>query len=211
MSRERLVYIIDDDDAVRRSANFMLNHSGFDTEPFGSGAAFMEIAKEARPGCVLLDVRMPYMNGLEVQENMKNSGIDMPIVMQTGSGDVEIAVQALRGGVLSVLEKPYEKETLITAIEDAFDWLQNDDRKAMTSSEAQIRLACLTGREHDVLGGMMAGSVNKVIAQDFGISTRIVEICRANIVEKLRVRSIAEALRIGFAAEAGETVNPKSL
>lgn len=211
MSKERLVYIVDDDDAVRRSANFMLSRSGYDTEPIVSGAAFMQIAKEARPGCVLLDVRMPYMNGLEVQENMKNSGIDMPIVMQTGSGDIETAVQAMRAGALSFLEKPYEKEKLITAIEDAFQWLENDDRKVMASSEAKVRLACLTGREQDVLGAMMAGSANKAIAQGLGISNRTVEICRANIMEKLSVRNIAEALRIGFAAEAEEKANPKPL
>lgn len=209
MSNERLVYIVDDDDAVRRSAAFMLRHAGFQVRPVESGIAFLKLAKNAERGCVLLDIRMPEMNGLEVQQEMVKQGIDMPVVVLTGHGDVEIAVQAMRAGAINFLEKPYEKEALLAAMEEAFERIENSDLKEMASSEATVRLACLTGRERDVLDGLMTGYPNKTIAYDLGISPRTVEIYRANMMEKLRVRSLAEALRIGFAAEAGQTVTAK--
>ncbi len=211
MPNERLVYVVDDDDAVRRSAAFMLRHAGFQVRPVESGIAFLKLAKNAERGCVLLDIRMPEMNGLEVQQHMVKEGIDMPVVILTGHGDVEIAVQAMRAGAINFLEKPYEKEALLVAMEEAFERIENSDLKEMASSEATVRLACLTGRERDVLDGLMTGYPNKTIAYDLGISPRTVEIYRANMMEKLRVRSLAEALRIGFAAEAGETVNAKPI
>ncbi|GAA0466479.1 response regulator FixJ [Parasphingorhabdus litoris] len=209
MLEERLVYIVDDDDAVRRSAAFMLRHAGFQVRPVESGVAFLKLAKNAERGCVLLDVRMPEMNGLEVQQRMVAEGIDMPVVILTGHGDVEIAVQAMRAGAINFLEKPYEKEALLAAMDEAFERIENSELKEMASSEAKVRLACLTGRERDVLDGLMTGYPNKTIAYDLGISPRTVEIYRANMMEKLRVRSLAEALRIGFAAEAGETAIAK--
>ncbi|WP_430414901.1 response regulator transcription factor [Parasphingorhabdus sp.] len=209
MSNERLVYVVDDDDAVRRSAAFMLRHAGFQVRPVESGIAFLKLAKNAERGCVLLDIRMPEMNGLEVQQHMVKEGIDMPVVILTGHGDVEVAVQAMRAGAINFLEKPYEKEALLAAMEEAFQRIENSELKEMACSEATVRLACLTGRERDVLDGLMTGYPNKTIAYDLGISPRTVEIYRANMMEKLRVRSLAEALRIGFAAEAGEAVTAK--
>jgi len=201
MTSERLVYVVDDDDAVRRSATFMLRHAGFKVQAVDSGVAFLKLAKGAERGCVLLDVRMPDMDGLQVQQQMISDGIDMPVVILTGHGDVEIAVQTMRAGATNFLEKPYEKEALIAAMEEAFERLEDSNLKEMAAPEAKVRLACLTGREQDVLDGLMAGYPNKTIAYDLGISPRTVEIYRANMMEKLRVRSLAEALRIGFAAE----------
>lgn len=206
---DRLVYVVDDDDAVRRSAAFMLRHAGFKVRPVESGVAFLKIAKNAERGCVLLDIRMPEMNGLEVQQAMVKQGIDMPVVILTGHGDVEIAVQAMRAGAINFLEKPYEKEALLAAMEEAFQRLENRDLKEIAASEAKVRLACLTGRERDVLDGLMTGYPNKTIAYDLGISPRTVEIYRANMMEKLRVRSLAEALRLGFAAEEAEAARPR--
>lgn len=204
MTNERLVYVVDDDDSVRRSAAFMLRHAGFKVEPVVSGVDFLKLAKGAERGCVLLDVRMPDMDGLQVQQQMIKDGIDMPVVILTGHGDIEIAVQAMRAGAVNFLEKPYEKEALIAAMEEAFVRLEDSNLKEMAASEAKVRLACLTGREQDVLDGLLAGLPNKTIAYDLGISPRTVEIYRANMMEKLRVRSLAEALRIGFAAEGVE-------
>ena len=204
MTNERLVYVVDDDDSVRRSAAFMLRHAGFKVEPVVSGVDFLKLAKGADRGCVLLDVRMPEMDGLQVQQQMIKDGIDMPVVILTGHGDIEIAVQAMWAGAVNFLEKPYEKEALIAAMEEAFVRLEDSNLKEMAASEAKVRLACLTGREQDVLDGLLAGLPNKTIAYDLGISPRTVEIYRANMMEKLRVRSLAEALRIGFAAESGE-------
>ena len=204
MTNERLVYVVDDDDSVRRSAAFMLRHAGFKVEPVVSGVDFLKLAKGADRGCVLLDVRMPEMDGLQVQQQMIKDGIDMPVVILTGHGDIEIAVQAMRAGAVNFLEKPYEKEALIAAMEEAFVRLEDSNLKEMAASEAKVRLACLTAREQDVLDGLLAGLPNKTIAYDLGISPRTVEIYRANMMEKLRVRSLAEALRIGFAAEGVE-------
>tara|TARA_R110001599_G_scaffold61466_3_gene171034 strand:- start:1937 stop:2575 length:639 start_codon:yes stop_codon:yes gene_type:complete len=204
LTNERLVYVVDDDDSVRRSAAFMLRHAGFKVEPVVSGVDFLKLAKGAERGCVLLDVRMPDMDGLQVQQQMIKDGIDMPVVILTGHGDIEIAVQAMRAGAVNFLEKPYEKEALIAAMEEAFVRLEDSNLKEMAASEAKVRLACLTGREQDVLDGLLAGLPNKTIAYDLGISPRTVEIYRANMMEKLRVRSLAEALRIGFAAEGVE-------
>ena len=204
LTNERLVYVVDDDDSVRRSAAFMLRHAGFKVEPVVSGVDFLKLANGADRGCVLLDVRMPEMDGLQVQQQMIKDGIDMPVVILTGHGDIEIAVQAMRAGAVNFLEKPYEKEALIAAMEEAFVRLEDSNLKEMAASEAKVRLACLTGREQDVLDGLLAGLPNKTIAYDLGISPRTVEIYRANMMEKLRVRSLAEALRIGFAAEGVE-------
>lgn len=202
MTNSRLVYIVEDDAAVRRSTAFMLQHEGYQVRPIESGVAFMELAKKADRGCVLLDIRMPEMDGLEVQREMKKQGVDMPVVVLTGHGDMGIAVQAIRAGAINFLEKPYEKEELLASMEPALERLENKELKEMESSEAKVRLACLTGRERDVLDRLLVGNPNKTIADDLGISPRNVEICRANMMEKLRVRSLAEALRIGFAVEA---------
>jgi two-component system, LuxR family, response regulator FixJ len=201
MTTEKLVHIIDDDDAVRRSAAFMLKHAGYRVESHVSGVAFLKEAKHAKRGCVLLDVRMPEMDGLEVQQEMSNIGIDMPIVILTGHGDVDVAVKAMRAGAVNFIEKPYEKETLLHAIEEAHARLDRSHDKDMKANEAQVRLASLTGRERDVLNGLVQGYPNKTIAYDLGISPRTVEIYRANMMEKLRVRSLSEALRIAFIAE----------
>jgi two-component system response regulator FixJ len=203
MPAEKLVHIVDDDDAVRRSAAFMLKHAGYRVESWVSGVAFLKSAKAAERGCVLLDVRMPEMDGLEVQQEMVKCGIDMPVVILTGHGDVGIAVKAMRAGAVNFIEKPYEKESLIAAIEEAYTRLDRNHDKDMKAGEAQVRLACLTGRERDVLDGLVAGYPNKTIAYDLGISPRTVEIYRANMMEKLRVRSLSEALRIAFIAEEG--------
>ena len=201
MTAEKLVHVIDDDDSVRRSAAFMLKHAGYRVESYVSGVAFLKDAKNADRGCVLLDVRMPEMDGLEVQQEMVRRGIDMPVVILTGHGDVGVAVKAMRAGAVNFIEKPYEKEALLGAIEEAYGWLDRGHDKEMKANEAQVRLASLTGRERDVLNGLVAGNPNKTIAYDLGISPRTVEIYRANMMEKLRVRSLSEALRIAFIAE----------
>lgn len=201
MATENLVHIIDDDDAVRRSAAFMLRQAGYRIKQHVSGIAFLKEAKQAERGCVLLDVRMPEMDGLEVQQEMSKAGIDMPIVILTGHGDVSVAVQALRAGAINFIEKPYEKQTLVNAIEEALLRLDRSHDNEMKAIEAHNRLASLTGRERDVLDGLVQGFPNKTIAHDLSISPRTVEIYRANMMEKLRVRSLSQALRIAFIAE----------
>ena len=204
MRTEKLVHIVDDDDSVRRSVAFMLKHAGYRVESYASGIEFLKEAKHAERGCVLLDVRMPEMDGLEVQQEMASRGIDMPVVILTGHGDVGVAVKAMRAGAINFIEKPYSKEALLSAIEEAYGRLDRQHDRELKANEAQVRLASLTGRERDVLNGLVAGNPNKTIAYDLGISPRTVEIYRANVMEKLRARSLSEALRIAFIAqEAG--------
>lgn len=209
MSAEKLVHVVDDDDGVRRSVAFMLKHAGYRVQSHISGVEFLKTVKLAERGCVLLDVCMPQIDGLEVQQEMAVRGIDMPVVILTGHGDIAAAVKAMRAGAVNFLEKPYEKEDLLHAIEEALSRIDRSDDRDMKAGEAKIRLASLTGREHDVLNGLVAGYPNKTIAYDLGISPRTVEIYRANMMEKLRVRSLSEALRIAFIAEDnGETIVP---
>jgi two-component system, LuxR family, response regulator FixJ len=209
MANDKLVHIIDDDDSVRRSASFMLKHAGYRVESYVSGPDFLKEAKSAERGCVLLDVRMPGMDGLEVQQEMLRRGIDMPVVILTGHGDVAIAVKAMRAGAANFIEKPYEKEVLLQAIEEAYLRLERKHDLEMKAGEAQVRLASLTGRERDVLNGLVAGLPNKTIAHDLGISPRTVEIYRANMMEKLRARSLSEALRIAFIAEGAAEIDAR--
>lgn len=204
MTAEKLIHVVDDDEGVRRSLAFMLKHADYRVEVHGSGVAFLKSAKTMERGCVLLDVRMPDMDGLQIQQEMAKSGIDMPVVILTGHGDIAVAVKAMRAGAVNFIEKPYEKAVLLHAIEEAFERLDRAHDREMRADEARVRLASLTGRERDVLNGLVAGYPNKTIAFDLGISSRTVEIYRANMMEKLRVRSLSEALRIAFIAEQDE-------
>lgn len=206
MVERRRIHIVDDDDAVRRSASFMLKTSGYAVTTYASGIEFLNQAKAAEPGCVLLDVRMPDMDGLEVQAAMVERGIAMPVVVLTGHGDISVAVRAMKGGAVDFLEKPFEQDRVLEAIGAAFARLDDLEGRASRAEDAKAAVAALTGREQDVLRGMAGGLPNKTIAYDLGISPRTVEVHRANLMAKLRVKSLSEALRIAFAA--GLLVNP---
>jgi len=203
MSEKRLVHIIDDEDAIRRSVSFILKTSGFAVETWTSGVAFLKEARHVEEGCILLDVRMPEMDGLDVQQALADKGITMPVIILTGHGDVTLAVRAMKAGAVDFLEKPFEKAVLLVAIEAAFARLDAADDKVAGEAEAQILLGVLTAREKDVLEGLAQGLPNKTIAYDLGISPRTVEVHRANLMSKLDVRSLSDALRIAFAAGMG--------
>jgi two-component system response regulator FixJ len=200
MSDGRLVHIVDDEDAIRRSASFMLRTAGFDTRTYQSGIEFLKEVKHVDPGCVLLDVRMPGMDGLEVQRELNDRGVALPVIVLTGHGDISIAVQAMKAGAVDFLEKPFEKAQLMVALEAGFAKLERREDAATTTHDAEVRIAALTAREREVLQGLAHGFPNKTIAYDLGISPRTVEVHRANLMTKLEVRSLSEALRIAFAA-----------
>lgn len=200
MSDKRVIHIVDDEDAIRRSASFMLKTSGFAVTTHVSGVAFLKEAKSLEPGCVLLDVRMPEMDGLEVQAQMTERGIALPVIVLTGHGDVSVAVRAMKAGAVDFLEKPFEKAALLDAIDRGFQQLGAAGGRLARASDAATILAALTARELDVFKGMVQGLPNKSIAYELGISPRTVEVHRANLMVKLRVKSLSEALRIAFAA-----------
>ena len=203
MTERRMIHIVDDEEAIRRSASFMLKTSGFDVQTWPSGVAFLKEVRNVEPGCILLDVRMPQMDGLEVQQALSANGVAMPVIVLTGHGDISIAVRAMKAGAVDFIEKPFEKAKLLEAIEAGFAQLDNKAGRATRAHEALTVIAGLTDRERDVLDGLAQGLPNKTIAFDLGISPRTVEVHRANLMTKLSVRSLSDALRLAFAAGLG--------
>ena len=196
-----LVHLVDDDEAIRRSVGFMLKTSGYHVRTYESGAELLKAAPNLEPGCVLLDIRMPGMDGLEVQAALKDKGVTLPVIIMTGHGDVSLAVHAMKAGAVDFIEKPFEKAVLLSAIEHGIERLKRSAANQDRADEAAVRLQALTPREREVLDGLAKGLPNKTIAYDLGISPRTVEIHRANVMSKLDVRSLSEALRIAFAAQ----------
>ena len=203
MSNEelRLVHLVDDDEAIRRSVGFMLKTSGFHVRAYESGVELMKSAPHIEPGCILLDIRMPGMDGLEVQKALRDRGVTLPVIIMTGHGDVNLAVQAMKAGAIDFIEKPFEKAVVLSAIEHGVERLTRSAASRNRADDAAVRLQALTPRERDVLDGLAKGLPNKTIAYDLGISPRTVEIHRANLMSKLKVRSLSEALRLAFAVQ----------
>ena len=200
---DRIVHLVDDDEAIRRSASFMLKTSGFIVQTFVSGSELLK-QRALAPGCILLDVRMPDMDGIEVQQALHARGVTFPVIVMTGHGDVDVAVQAMKHGAIDFIETPFEKAILLGAIEEGFARLENTGRSRTRAAEARVKLEALTPREKDVLLGLTRGYPNKTIGFNLGISRRTVEIHRANLMIKLGVASLSGALRIAFAAELSE-------
>jgi two-component system response regulator FixJ len=203
MSETRLVHVVDDEEAIRRSIDFLLRTAGFDVQKWPDGQSFLKGVAREVASCVLLDVRMPGMDGLLVQAALAEHGINFPVIVLTGHGDISTAVQAMRAGAVDFLEKPFERERLLGAIETGF--MQIDDRRAMLERQqwAKTEIANLTEREREVLDGLACGYPNKTIAYDLGISSRTVEVYRANVMTKLGVHNFADVLRVAFAAGMG--------
>lgn len=199
-----LIHLVDDDEAIRHSASFMLRLAGYRVRTHTDGISFLDELKDLETGCILLDVQMPKMSGLAVQKELHDRGSRMPVVVLTGHGDVSVAVQAMKAGAVNFVEKPYEKQVLLNALEEAFTHLEASSQAALHKVEAQKRLAQLTPRETEVLEGLTAGLTNRAVANSLDISPRTVEIHRANMMEKLGAESFSAALRIAFAAGLGE-------
>ena len=197
----RLVHLVDDDEPIRRSVGFMLKTSGFHVRAYESGVELLKSTSNLEPGCILLDIRMPGMDGLEVQKALRDKGVGLPVIIMTGHGDVTLAVQAMKAGAVDFIEKPFEKAVLLSAIEHGIERLKRSAAEVERADEAVVRLQALTPREREVLDGLAKGLPNKTIAYDLGISPRTVEIHRANVMSKLEVKSLSEALRIAFAAQ----------
>jgi len=203
MADNKLVHVVDDEESIRRSLDFLLRSAGFAVEKWEDGQAFLDGADRARPACVLLDVRMPGIDGLQVQAEMAARGYNLPVVVLTGHGDIATAVRAMRGGAVDFLEKPFNRERLLQALELGFARLADREAARKRSDWARTQIATLTDREQEVLEGLACGYPNKTIAYDLGISSRTVEVYRANVMGKLAVSNFADALRVAFAAGMG--------
>jgi two-component system response regulator FixJ len=196
-----IVYIVDDDRDVRSSISFMLGTNGTRTRPFASGGDFIDSLDHLEPGCVLLDVRMPEIDGIEVLQELARRDISWPVVVMTGHGEVALAVQTMKLGAVDFLEKPFEENLLQACLRRAASLLEDQAGLSERRREAKGRVANLTDRERDVLQGLLSGLPNKLIAHRFGISLRTAEMHRANMMHKLGVKSLADALRIASEAE----------
>jgi len=197
----RHVYIVDDDDALRQSVEVLLEVAGgFATRSFASGEAFLETLAQLEAGCVLLDLNMPGMNGLEVLRRLHATDGRFETILLTGQGDIGVAVEAMKAGAIDFIEKPYDNRMLLNALDNGFARIEDREKEASAIQSARDGIERLTPREKDVLLGLIDGKANKIIAFELDISPRTVEIYRANLMDKLGVRSVAEAVRIAFAA-----------
>lgn len=203
MNDTRVIHLVDDDEAIRHSASFMLRHAGFRVKTYADGVTFLEQASTAERGCILLDVQMPNMDGLEVQEALNDRGIAMPVIVLTGHGDVAVAVRAMKAGAVDFVEKPYAKQTLVEALSRAFERLEARQKVEVLAEEARGLIARLTPRERQVLMGLVDGQTNKAIAESLDVSPRTIEIHRANLMDKMEAPSLSTVLRIAFAAGYG--------
>src|ERR1700720_2520985 len=199
MAAERTVYVLDDDDAVLRSLERLLSSANFKPITFDHPSVFLTAAKTFKTGCVLLDVRLPGMSGLEVQTQLMKMTNDLAVIVVTGQGDIQTAVRAMKAGATDFLEKPYSDHALLGSIEMAFGKGTFSDRDRDIADAAR-RVATLSPREREVLEGLLTGRPNKLIAYHLGISVRTVEVHRARMMKRLGGRQLAEAIRVGVLA-----------
>ncbi len=217
MPPEHTVYIVGDDPAVRRSLERLLDAAGFACVAYAGAPDFLEAASGLAAGCVLLDVRMPETDGIELQALLNRLGLLLLLIIMTGHGDILTAVRAMKAGALDIIEKPFDDESLIAAIESALAGSPQTSRDREIT-EAAERIAMLSPREREVLDGLVAGRQSKMIAYDLGISVRTVDVHRARMLERLGIRRLAEAIRLAVlaglahdprrAADAGSAVRP---
>lgn len=197
---ERYVYIVDDDDAVRDSLRALLDARGYAGNGFASADAFLGVASALRPGVLVADIRMPGMDGIEMQEKLIERNLPFPLIVVTGHGDVPLAVRAMKAGAVDFIEKPFSPETILASIEGALGRLSLPSPKDPGAAESSSRVGQLSPREREVLERLLAGLPNKTIAYDLEISPRTVEVHRARIMDKMGARSLSELVRLSLAA-----------
>jgi two-component system response regulator FixJ len=196
----RRVFVVDDDDAVRESLGALLESHGFEISTYASAGAFLAAWDPGMSGCLLADVRMPDMNGLELQEKVMGACPGIAVVIMTGHGDVPIAVRAMKAGAVDFMEKPFDEAAILATVRAAMAEAELSQRQSVDAKEAASRLALLTDRERDVLEGLITGLPNKTIGYDLGISSRTVEVHRARVMDKMRARSLSQLIRMSMAA-----------
>jgi two-component system response regulator FixJ len=201
MPFESTVHVIDDDEALRDSLTFLLRTARLDVLSYPSATAFLEALPEANLSCVITDVRMPGMSGIDLLRRLRERKISVPVIVITGHGDIPLAVEAMRIGAIDFLEKPFDDEVLIASVKTALRQKEGEAKRHGERAEIEGRLAALSNRERDVLGGLVAGRANKQIAFDLGISPRTVEIYRANLMSKMQAGSLSDLVRMALIAE----------
>jgi FixJ family two-component response regulator len=190
------VYVVDDDPSVLRAVGRLIRSAGWDVTDFGSAGDFIDRQRSDVPGCVVLDVNMPGLNGLEVQQALAAAGDSLPVIFLTGNGDIPMSVRAMKAGAVDFLSKPCDDETLIAAIRDALALSRLAHEARATLQSVQELLATLSPREHEVMRGVVTGRLNKQIAAELRITEKTVKVHRARVMEKLRVSSVADLVRL---------------
>jgi two-component system response regulator FixJ len=199
-SDDAAAHVIDDDEAARHSLAFLLKAARIDVTTYESATAFLKIASNIKSGCVITDVRMPEISGIDLLRRLRELQIGLPVIVITGHGDVPLAVEAMKIGAVDFLEKPFDDDVLIAAVRSALNKQDNDGKRQAQRAEIAGRLAALSNRERDVLNGLVAGHANKQIAFDLGISPRTVEIYRANLMTKMQAASLSDLVRMALIA-----------
>jgi two-component system response regulator FixJ len=197
---DKVVHVIDDDAAMRDSLAFLFESAGLSVKTYESAIAFLDHAAALEPGCILTDVRMPQMSGLELVDRLKALAVTLPVIVMTGHADVPLAIQAMKAGVLDFIEKPFDDEALLSAVRAGLAEAAHLDQRDSELKAVREKIASLSGREGEVLEGLVAGKPNKIIAYDLGISPRTVEIYRANLMSKMAAKSLSELVRLALAA-----------
>ena len=200
MPCERCVYVVDDDEAVRDSLSMLLESKAYAVRSFGSAPEFLAAAPSLPVGCLIADIRMPEMDGLELQQHLIDRSLQFPLIVITGHGDVSLAVRAMKAGAVDFIEKPFASEAILNSLDTALARSSIPSEQDPTAVAAATKLALLSPREREVLEGLLAGLPNKTIAYDLAISPRTVEIHRARVMDKMGARSLSELVRLALAA-----------
>ncbi len=197
-SEKATVHVIDDDEAIRQSLAFLLQAAKLEVKTYSTAMAFLDALPDAASGCVITDVRMPGMSGVDLLRRLKELKIGVPVIVITGHGDVALAVEAMKVGAVDFLEKPFDDDVLLASVQSALKRQDGATKRHTERLEIEGRLAGLSNRERDVLGGLVAGRANKQIAFDLGISPRTVEIYRANLMNKMKAGSLSDLVRMAL-------------
>ena len=200
MPANPLIIIIDDDESVRKSLAFRLEAAGYRVATYESAMAFLDALPPIGDGCVVTDIRMPQMDGMELLRRIKSSGRNLQVVVMTGHGDISLAVEAMKLGASDFIEKPFDDETLLTMVRAALNNAEANSQREGKALEVVELITSLTAREREVLDGLVAGQPNKIIGRNLDISPRTVEIYRANVMKKMRATSLSELVRIAIKA-----------
>ena len=201
MSSKAIVHIVDDDDALRDSLSFLLSSAGIESQTYDSAASFLALAPPDVSGCVVTDVRMPGMSGIDLLHELKTRAPALPVIVITGHGDVPLAVEAMKLGAVDFIEKPFDDTLLIASVRNALNFLEREVQQKSERAQIERRLDTLSARERQVLDGLVAGHPNKIIAFDLGISPRTVEIYRANVMTKMEAGSLSDLVRMALSVK----------
>lgn len=201
MTTSAVIHLIDDDDGVRQSLAFSLTTAGLAVRAYESAVAFLEALPGVQPGCVVTDVRMPGIDGLELQRRLNEQAVNLPVIIITGHGDVRLAVEAMKAGAIDFIEKPFDDDVLLAAIQKAIDRYDRTGEREQEAAQTRVRLASLSPRENEVLQGLLAGQPNKTIAYDLKLSARTVEVHRANVMTKMGAGSLSDLVRMALVAD----------